>query len=212
MFSPEGRAEYPIINRLHREVREGLEEIATRGLTLTEHEELDRKCDLWSTYLHDGVTKELQDQVNRAAAEIRTNTGIHDARIDGNRDWIEILRARNTDLAQRLDSLTDPDHGTIRRHRRDIRKLEDRNNTLRDQIDTLWAENELFHDLRDEMRTMRRDLDELRGQAITSVDTSLISHTTCFSAAANYHYLRRLLLDQRHQQLLRLGQTAPSQP
>jgi hypothetical protein len=79
-------------------------------------------------------------------------------RVNLHRDVIDGLRDRMTDVAQRLNSLTDPDNGAMRRTRRNIRELQE-------QVANLQAENEGFHALRDEMATMRRDIDELHQQA-----------------------------------------------
>jgi hypothetical protein len=63
-----------------------------------------------------------------------------------------------TDVAQRLNSLTNPDNGAMRRTRRNIRELQE-------QVAALQAENEGFHALRDEMATMRGNINEIRQHA-----------------------------------------------
>jgi hypothetical protein len=56
--------------------------------------------------------EEVRFLVRRTDEELRTWAS---ARINLNRDFIDSLRERMTDVTQRLDSLTDPDTGAMRR-------------------------------------------------------------------------------------------------
>jgi hypothetical protein len=147
------------LQELHRDVQARMVTLLANGLNRDDHEDLERQCGLYGAYLHDEATRagleEIRTVVQQSVGELREWA---DVRVNLHRDFIDGLRDRMTDVAQRLNSLTDPDTGTIRRFRRNIRDLQEQMAALRD-------ENEGFHALRDEMATMRRDIDELRQQA-----------------------------------------------
>jgi hypothetical protein len=147
------------LQQLHRDIQARMVTLLANGLNLEEHEDLERQCALYGAYLHDETNRAglegIRTLVQQTEEELKEWAG---TRIKLHRDFIDGLRDRMTDVAQRLNSLTDPDNGTIRRTRRNIRELQERVAALQD-------ENDGFHALRDEMATMRRDIDELRQQA-----------------------------------------------
>jgi polyhydroxyalkanoate synthesis regulator phasin len=135
--------------------------LLANSLNREDHEDIERQCGLYGAYLYDEATRageeEIRTLVQQSVGELREWANV---RVNLHRDFIDGLRDRMTDVAQRLNSLTDPDTGTIRRFRRNIRDLQE-------QVAALQDENEGFHALRDEMATMQRDIDELRQQAGT---------------------------------------------
>jgi DNA repair exonuclease SbcCD ATPase subunit len=140
------------LQQLHHDVQAKMVTLLANGLNLEDHKELERKCGLYRAYLHDETTRagleEIRTLVQQTEGELREWAA---ARVNLHRDFIDGLRDRMTDVTQRLNSLTDPDNGTVRRFRRNIRDLQDQVADLRD-------ENEGFHALRDEMATLRRDV------------------------------------------------------
>jgi DNA repair exonuclease SbcCD ATPase subunit len=147
------------LQQLHRDIQARMVTLLANGLDLEDHKDLEWQCALYGVYLHDETNRAglegISTLVQQTEEELREWVG---TRIKLHRDSIYGLRDRMTDVAQRLNSLTDPDNGTMRRTRRNIRELQERVAALQD-------ENEGFHALRDEMATMRRDIDEIRQQA-----------------------------------------------
>jgi hypothetical protein len=147
------------LQELHRDIQARMVTLLANGLNREDHEDLERQCGLYGAYLHDEATRagveEIRTLLQQSVEELREWAKV---RVNLHRDFIDGLRDRMTDVAQRLNSLTDPDNGSMRRTRRNIRELQE-------QVAALQAENEGFHALRDEMATMRRDIDEARQQA-----------------------------------------------
>jgi hypothetical protein len=144
------------LQQLHDAIQVRMVTLLAHGLDREDHDDLDRQCGLYGAYLHEEANRvgfeEVRTLVRQTEGELRDWATV---RVHLHRDFIDGLRDRMTDVTQRLNSLTDPDNGTIRRFRRNIRDLQDQVAQLRD-------ENEGFHALRDEMATLRREIDELR--------------------------------------------------